>query len=130
AGRRLALVVGISVFEDQAIRPLAASHKDANRMEDVLTNQCKFNSVVKLTDEQATLARVRSEFTKLVASTRAGDTVLVYWSGHGGRCANIDGTEADGLDAYLVPHDGKLEKTRESMLLDKVFARWIQELDG
>jgi hypothetical protein len=59
--------------------------------------------------------------------------VLIYWAGHGGRCANTDNTEPDGFDEYLVPHDGSLasdEELKATMLMDKAFGRWVQELDG
>src|SRR5262249_81666 len=59
-----------------------------------------------------------------------GDTVILYWSGHGGRCANTDGTEPDGFDEFLVPADGRLADPRTTMVLDKAFGRWVQALDG
>jgi hypothetical protein len=34
------------------------------------------------------------------------------------------------MDTFLVPHDGLLDQTRETMLLDKAFGRWVQELGG
>ena len=45
----------------------------------------------------------------LPCAIHPGDTVLIYWAGHGGRCANTDGTQPDGYDEYLVPFDGSLE---------------------
>jgi hypothetical protein len=130
-GRRVALLVGISKFGSPSIRPLGCADKDAKDLAAAL--RPKFNDVQLLTDSQATLSGIRAAFSKLVEGTRPGDTVLVYWAGHGGRCANTDGTEPDGFDEYLVPYDGSLASDAEikaTMLMDKAFGRWVQELDG
>jgi hypothetical protein len=134
-GKRVALLVGISKYKDGSIRELGCSHKDAIRMKQVLEQTGRFDSIQLLTNSQATLAAVRAALDQIIASTRAGDTVLIYWSGHGGRCASQSppDVEPDGFDAYLVPHDGSLasdDEVRRTMLLDKTFGRWVQELDG
>ena len=62
-----------------------------------------------LANEQATRANIEHAIRRhLPAVTRPGDTVLIYWSGHGSRCADTDGDEKDGFDEYLVPHDGRV----------------------
>lgn len=129
--RRAALLVGISKFASPSIRALGCAHKDALDLGSALRS--RFDDVTVLTDSQATLSAVRAAFTRLVEGTKAGDTVLVYWAGHGGRCANTDNTEPDGFDEYLVPHDGSLagdDEIRATMLTSKAFGRWIQELNG
>jgi hypothetical protein len=128
--QRVGLFVGVSKYSDPGIRRLGCSHKDAIRMKGLMETVGEFDRTTLLIDQHAKLANIRAAFSSIVASTKAGDTVLIYWSGHGGRCPNLDGTEPDGLDAYLVPHDGQLENTRDTMLIDKAFGRWIQELDG
>jgi len=131
--RRVGLFVGVSKYKDQGIRELSCSHQDAQKMESVMKSTGRLEQTQLLTNERATLANIRAAIESIIAATRAGDTVVIYWSGHGGQCANVDGSEPDGLDAYLVPHDGSLashDETRKTMLLDKTFARWVQELDG
>jgi uncharacterized caspase-like protein len=84
-----------------------------------------------LTNEKATLSNIRMYICeKLVQDTRPGDTVMIYWSGHGGRCAS---TAGNAFDEFLVPYDGSLDSNdsvRRTMLLDKTMARWVQALDG
>lgn len=129
--QRLALVVGIDKYKSGNIRPLKCAVKDADAIEKLLNGPGRFDAVVKLTDERATLEGIQTAFDELVAKSRPGDTVVVYWAGHGGRCSNTDGTEPDGFDEFLVPHDGSLQSdaaVRQSMLLDKVFGRWIAGL--
>lgn len=131
--KRVALVIGIDKFKNPNIRPLGCAVKDADAIESMLRGVGKFTTVTKLTDDKATLDGIRAAFTKLVEGTRPGDTVLLYWSGHGGRCASTDPAETDGFAEYLVPHDGNLDSDAEikkSMLMDKALGRWIQELDG
>jgi uncharacterized caspase-like protein len=134
--QRVGLFIGISAFADQNIHQLTCCHLDAQKMADAMQ---KYGGLtrppVMLLNEQATLENIHKAICEdLKNSTRPGDTVMLYWSGHGGRCANTDGTESDGYDEFLVPHDGKLaddaQTLRKTMLMDKTFGRWVQELDG
>ena len=85
---------------------------------------------ILLQNEQATLdAILTAIYEKMVQNTRPGDTAFLFFSCHGGRCADTNGDEADGLDEYLVPDDAELGKP-ETMLLDDMFARWMAALDG
>ncbi len=132
--KRVGVFVGISRFQDPGIRPLKVAHYDAQKMASVMQQHCQLDEAVLLTNENATLANIQRVIQEgLPAATRPGDLVIVYWSGHGGRTSNLDGTEPDGFDEYLVPYDGRLEPAdaiRSSMLLDKTFGRWVQNLDG
>lgn len=129
-GKRLAVCVGISQYQSDRIPKLQVSHKDAERMAAALRDSCKVDEVVLLTNAQATRAAIeKAFFTDMTAKSRPGDTVLFYFSGHGGRQANTTGDDPTGFDEYLVPFDGEIGKT-DSMILDKVFARWLRELDG
>lgn len=133
--KRYALVIGVDKYRDQSIRELLCCVNDARDIAEALQARCSIpkENLKLLTNERATLGNIRVEVEQLVARTKPGDTVIIYWSGHGGRCANVDMTEPDGLDAYLVPHDGSIESdsaARKTMLLDKTFGRWVQELAG
>jgi hypothetical protein len=135
--QRVGLFVGISQFQDKEnIRQLTCCHIDAQQMADAMQ---KFGGLTRapimLLNEQATLENIHKAICEdLPNSTRPGDVVILYWSGHGGRCANTDGTEPDGYDEFLVPHDGRLaddpQVMRKTMLMDKTFGRWVQALDG
>jgi hypothetical protein len=129
-GKRLAVCIGISQFKDPRVPQLRVCHQDAERVARMLQQKCGVDRVVLLTNEQATLAAMRKAiFEDLVRDSKPGDTVFIYFSGHGGRCADTNGDEPDGLDEYLVPYDGELGKP-ETMLIDDMFARWMQDLDG
>lgn len=132
--RRFGVFIGVSKYADERIRELAVCHDDAQTMAKVMQTRCAIDQAWVLTNEQATRSNIESMIRRqLVAATRPGDSVVIYWSGHGSRCADESGDEADGLDEFLVPYDGQLaelEKLRETMILDDTFGRWLQELDG
>ena len=128
--KRLGVCIGISSYQDKRIRQLSVSHLDAQHMAKALQETCGVDKVVALINEQATLEAIRSAILGFLAKeSKPGDTVFIYFSGHGGRCADTDGDEEDGYDEYLVPYDGVYGKP-ETMLIDDMFARWMAELDG
>jgi hypothetical protein len=132
--RRVGVFVGISRFADSRIRALKVSDKDAIVVAEVMQRQCKFDKTLVLANEQATLENIHKAICQdLVEATNPGDLVVIFWSGHGGRCADDNGDEKDGYDEYMVPHDGRLDDLdtiRRTMLLDDTFGRWLQNLDG
>ena len=134
APRRVAVVVALGRFADKRIRPLPACQSDGRAMAAVLKDRCGVDEVIVLVDEQATLENIEEAIRRKVAdATRPGDLVLIYWTGHGARCADDNGDEKDGYEEYLVPFGGRLddlETIRRTMLLDDTFGRWMQDLDG
>jgi uncharacterized caspase-like protein len=137
--QRLGLFIGISQYQDARIRKLRCSHLDAEKMADTMK---RFGGLtadpIVITNDKATLKNIEKTIRQeLVERTRPGDTVIIFWSGHGGRCAAVqhDGPdrEPDGFDEFLVPYDGKLDDIdtmRTTMLMDDTFGRWVQALDG
>lgn len=128
--KKFAVCVGISRYQHNRIPQLKVSHLDAQRMAEGLRDVCGVQDVTLLTNEQATKKAIeKAIFHDLVQKSSPGDTVYVFFSGHGGRTADTNGDETDGVDEYLVPHDGVLGSP-DTMILDDTFARWMQELDG
>jgi hypothetical protein len=132
--RRVGVFIGISQYADERIRDLVVGHRDASEVAKVLREHGQIGQGWVLIDEQATRANIEQTIrSRVAAATRPGDSVIIYWSGHGSRCADDGGDEQDGFDEYLVPHDGNLdslETIRRTMIIDDTFGRWIQELDG
>jgi hypothetical protein len=132
--KRVGVFIGVSNYQDPSIRPLKVAHHDAAAFAEVMSQYGRLDETILLTNEKATLRNIQRAIRgSLAAATGPGDLVIIYWSGHGGRTSNLDGTEPDGYDEYLVPYDGRLEPAdaiRQTMLLDKTFGRWVQELDG
>ena len=125
-GERFAIGIGVSDYKDTSISNLRVCHIDAEKILDMLVKRCgvKKDNTILLTNEKATLANIRKTVREeLPRLTQPGDTVFLFWSGHGGR------TE-DRQKEFLVPYDGSNRNIEKTMLMDEAFGRWIQELDG
>jgi uncharacterized caspase-like protein len=132
--KRVAVCVGISDYKDQNIHGLHCAHTDAQAMAKALQQYCGVQQSYLLLNQDATLNNIRQKITDdVVNSTKTGDTVFLYWSGHGGTCAST--TPGRESDEFLVPHDGLYKEDdpktlRSSMLMHDIFASWVQKLDG
>jgi metacaspase-1 len=59
-----------------------------------------------LTNQNATKSNIITRLTRLVNTSKKGDSLVFYYSGHGTRVANIGADfEVDGLDEAICPHD-------------------------
>jgi hypothetical protein len=134
APRRIGVFIGIGQFDDRRIRPLRAPANDARTLRDQLNVNGNFDEVFLLLDEEATLANIRELLCRRLPDISApGDTVILFISTHGARCADDNGDEEDGYDEFLVVHDTNIENLdtiRQTVLLDDAFGRWLQLLDG
>jgi hypothetical protein len=129
--KRVGLFIGINKFKDPSIPTLKCSRKDAEDMARTMLATKAVEQARSLLDADATLANIQKAITQdLPAKTQPGDTIVIYWSGHGGRCADTTGKEKDEQCEYLVPHDSLLASEESTMLLNRTFARWIQGLEG
>ena len=59
----------------------------------------------KLLDTAATKAGIIAAMKSLKTCTRAGDSIVFYYSGHGSQVRDSSGDEADGFDEVLCPAD-------------------------
>lgn len=86
-GRSLALVVGISNYQDKAFEPLSYAASDAHRMAAYLMDPkgggLRVNDLTLLLNQKATKANIQRHTRRLVRESRPSDTVVLYFSGHG-----------------------------------------------
>lgn len=95
-----------------------------------------------LVGEQATRANIEAAITRWLPSvTQPGDTVFIFYGGHGGLIKNLDGTKPDGKDGVLTTYNNLFEAkkltndewdagARQNYISDIALARWLQELPG
>jgi hypothetical protein len=95
-----------------------------------------------LIGEQATRANIETAITRwLPGVTQPGDTVFIFYGGHGGLIKNLDGTKPDGKDGVLTTYNNAFQahklsddewdaQARENFISDITLARWLQELPG
>lgn len=87
---------------------LKVCHRDAGRFAELMKENGQLNDLKLYTNETATRANLQAAITRWLPSrSRPGDTVFIYFSGHGSKVSDQQSTgdEADGKDEVLVPHD-------------------------
>ena len=105
------MVVGINRYLEPAFPQLQGAARDAQNVRLLLSRHLGFaaDQIRLLTDEQATRRNILAGIRDwLVAGSRPGARVLLYFAGHGYFQTDDDGDESDGYDEALVPHDARL----------------------
>lgn len=99
--RNVALLVGVGQFRDPALQAeqLLGTAADIDGVQKTLTERWSFApaDVKVLRDAEATRARILAEIAALNERSAAGDTIVIYFSGHG-TSAN------DNNNAYDLPY--------------------------
>ena len=86
-GTTMALVVGVSDYQDSNIPDLKFAHRDAEEFVAWLKSKgggsLKDDQIKLLTNGQATVAQIYSTLDWLLEASEPGDQVIIYFSGHG-----------------------------------------------
>ena len=133
--RRLGIFVGISNYKDARISSLGVCHRDAQLFRQKMNEKGGLSESVLLCNGDATKQNVVDAIQRLALKARAGDEVILYWSGHGTRLPDDNGDETrDGMDEFLVTYDAALAGRRtldaDSMLSDDFFGRLLLDFEG
>lgn len=93
--RNVALLVGVGHFRDPVLdknNQLLGTAADLDAVQKALIEHWQFNSsdVLVLRDSGATRERILAEISALEQRTAPGDTVLIYYSGHGSSANDED----------------------------------------
>lgn len=92
-GATRALVIGISNYQDEAIPDLQFAHRDAITFARYLHSPGGGNlpseNIQLLLNEEATSGQVGAALDWLLSETGAGDSVIIYFSGHGDMEAKV-----------------------------------------
>ena len=95
-----------------------------------------------ITDQRATRASLEEcIFRWLPSVTHPGDTVFIYFSGHAGQLPRAEAAQRDELSTMIAPYDydagdpqatpqARLERERETAIVDDALTRWLEELSG
>jgi hypothetical protein len=102
SGRRHALIVGVSDYQDPGHRYLKAAKEEAEALADFLKSPEGGNYapdfVMVLTDKKATRASIMGELFRMAERAEKGDLILFLFSGHG---------RVVGAERFLIPYDGE-----------------------
>jgi hypothetical protein len=110
---RWAVVVGVGRYDNPQIARLRFAVEDAEAVARTLREVAGFKpeNVVLLTDRtdrKPTLRNLKWALgTFLARSAGKGDTVVIFFAGHGAPEVDVSGKERDGLAKYLVPVDAE-----------------------
>ncbi|HMT93142.1 caspase family protein [uncultured Thiothrix sp.] len=119
-----ALVIGISQHSNTKWNLPANVANDARDFYKLLIDPkyCAFKAenTQLLIDQQASLANLRQAFKQLVQACNQNTTVVIYYSGHGGRLQAED-------EGYLIPAD-VTENLESTALSSHEFSQFLQTL--
>lgn len=108
-GRRRALFIGINYYGQKG--ELRGCINDVHNIKQFLTSNFRIDEVLVLTDDQQdpknipTRKNILAAFKWLRNGAKAGDSLILHYSGHGGSVKDTDGDEEDGMDETLIPVD-------------------------
>ncbi|MDJ0838128.1 MAG: caspase family protein [Acidobacteriota bacterium] len=101
-----ALLVGVGTYAAAELKPLPAN-MDLERMVRLLGPEGFGYRIHVLRDAEATEENYRQALRQLAARTGPRDSVVIYFSGHGGQTCDENRDESDGKDETLMLFDSK-----------------------
>ena len=114
-----ALLIGVNEYIYDGIPDLKGCETDVELMRKVLTTKYGFpkeNIGVVLSEEATKENMVAALKEWLIEKPKAGDIVILYYSGHGVQIADTSGDEEDGFDEAFCPTDVKLNESKTEFL--------------
>ena len=114
--RAASIHIGVNEPNDFRRDRLHDSETAAWQMAEV-ASQARFNSILVLRGQEATLGAVHTALAGASQALREGDLLFVSFSGHGGKVRDQDGDDGDQYDESWCLHDGGL-------LDDKLSGYW------
>lgn len=122
--RVFGLFVGISDYPGTA-NDLPECANDATKLAEALRNRGLADPAhqMVLTDSQANRQNVRAALERFATQMTPQDVFVFFFSGHGGQTrSSSDPRELDGVDEYIVLHDGNLMDNDLGQLFDRLQA--------
>lgn len=131
ANTRRALLIGINEYPNLEERyRLRGCVNDTELMGELLRERFGFRAenVARLRDRDATREAILAALARLESETRAGDTVVLHYSGHGSQMTDREGDEPDGLDETILPSDTGRGEAENRDITDDEIRLWLLRL--
>jgi len=128
-GAKRAILIGINYTGQQG--QLSGCHNDVANIKKYLIEKENFQEkdMLILVDDgrhhQPTRKNIMDAFERITQYSKAGDTVFIHYSGHGGNIPDKDGDEKDGYDETLIPVDFK---TAGHIVDDELFVALVKKM--
>jgi Domain of unknown function (DUF4384)/Caspase domain len=106
--QRDAMMKDTGKVDESAVTPfsLRCPINDARDLAEKLKEVGQLSEARVFVNSEATREKMREMITEwLPSATKPGDTVFLFFSGHGSQIPDDDGDEKDKLDEVLVPYD-------------------------
>lgn len=114
APRLFGLFVGVAEYQYSSnhnprgsFEDLGGAPNDIAAMKETIAPRIAFANSITLLNDQATRAGIIAAFDRIVAEASAGDTLLFYYTGHGGRIVDVTGQQLSGYSSTIVPYDAR-----------------------
>lgn len=124
---KYALIIGISRYKNNArgVQNLQYADTDAKALYDFLQQPAAGGfareNMLLLSNEDATLARIRSALTSFVAKASENDLLLIFFAGHG------DGDPNARQNLYLIVHDTSVDAMSQTALAMPDLRRYVEQ---
>lgn len=123
---RRALVVGTN-YQANRMR-LKFAESDATKFKKFLEQRYPDIQVVFLIGPDATKDQIMQSFRLLVNSTKSGDSLFFYYSGHGIQIKDTSGDEISGKDDAIIGYNAKNFYDSNALIIDDDLLEIISEL--
>ncbi len=127
--RKLALLVGINDYPNKTT--LRGCITDVELQKELLINRFGFNpaDILLVTDEtqiKPTRDGILTSFEEhIIKQAKAGDVVVIHYSGHGSRVVDKDKDETDGLNSTFIPIDQTIIEQENQKLVSDIMGRTL-----
>lgn len=125
--QKYALIIGISRYRNSArgVQNLQYADLDAKALYEFLQQPAAGGfareNMLLLSNEDATLARIRSALTSFVAKASEDDLLLIFFAGHG------DGDPKAPQNLYLIAHDTSVDAMSQTALAMPDLRRYVEQ---
>ena len=124
---KYALIIGISRYRNNSrgVQNLRYADVDARTLYDFLQQPAAGGfareNMLLLSNEDATLERIRSALTSCVARASENDLLLIFFAGHG------DGDQNARQNLYLIAHDTSVDAMPQTALAMPELRRYVEQ---
>lgn len=114
-----ALLIGVGQYAGK-ISSLSGPPRDVALMQEFLLEWRGYDpdEIETLLDQQSTRDGILAGLARLTQTSKPGEKVFIYYSGHGTTIPDANGDEEDGLDEVLVPYDAILDENNPRFVSD------------
>ncbi|MDO5308567.1 MAG: caspase family protein [Planctomycetia bacterium] len=125
--KRYAYGFATSDYKDDRIHNLPGCRVDLEGFAKIAVDRLGVASGDVYTKLNPTKKDVKEGIASLKSLTKPGDTIFIFWTGHGAVGADL---KLNNNSCYLLPTESNLNDSVNTMIDDTEFGNWVKELQG